>query len=489
MNNDWFDRQLNEKYNMDRAPLDLEQAWAGFQQRRKKKRRPMGWWWLAGLLLAGMALGVWWASPEENVNTNRNSIEDVQREVTRPVDDDVSKNLITDETNPNKMMTEQAEKRSPSADLLSGNLANVPSTTLKNSAFKIGPLEDNVSGETKKKNVIFLNKSNDQIKEQQTDLSPPLVEEVNTKSREEKVNPVVGLNGHDSTKEFADPELISEQNQSILSTEHNIIDIEEKEDKDNVEIAINEDLPSDEVVVLLPKTKTSKWQTGLVFAYGFTQKSLKEKYAPHATLEPEDKPLDVMVAGWDIRYTISPTFFIQSGVNLQHYTDKRSIDYTQQRMWTDSNALVEQIIRADGMVTDIYGSVTVIENRRTTGVRYNTLTSFNIPVLVGMSQPVGKAWHLDIYGGIQGGFYQQSVRGFYTDECDACRFSGDPYRTWGTLDALLRIEPTYTFKSSGWVVGAGLYGVAGLNNRMNEKSGFTERRHDLGMSVVVRKQF
>ena len=158
-------------------------------------------------------------------------------------------------------------------------------------------------------------------------------------------------------------------------------------------------------------------------------------------------------------------------------------------MWTDSNALVEQIIRADGTITDIYGNVSVIETRRTTGVEYSTLTAINLPMMVGTSLTLSKGWFLDLYGGVQGGIFQLSKNSSYIEECYACFSFREPYRTWGTLDAILRIEPTYTFNASGWLVGGGLYGVVGLNNRMNERSGLIERRHSLGMSVVVRKQF
>lgn len=489
MNNDWFDRQLNEQYNKHQAPMDVDQAWAGFQQRRKKKRRPMGWWWLTGLLLAGMVLGVWWANYEGDASKNKNSKEDTTREVTRPLADAENRNLIADETNNKKTMTEQSEIQSPGSDLSNTNLVVAPSTSKRNSALINGDVEPILSDKPKDKNEISFTTNNDLIEEERADLLPPFVEDIHTTIQEKKEDPIVGINEKSATKENADPGVISEQDEPIVIAENNIIEVKEKVEQDSIEIMANEDLPSEEAVALQPKTKISKWHTGVMLAYGFTHVSLKEKDAPHATLEPVDKPQDFMVAGWDIRYYIRPAFFIQSGLNVHHYTDKRSVDYTGQRMWTDSNALVEQIIRADGTITDVYGNVSVIETRRTTGVRYHTLTAINLPVMFGTSLPFSQGWLLDIYGGVQGSIFQLSKNRSNIEDCDACLSTTTLYWEWGTLEALLRIEPTYTFSSSGWLVGGGFYGVVGLNNRMTTNSGLVEKRHSLGMSVVVRKQF
>ncbi|MBK8192276.1 MAG: hypothetical protein IPK76_03455 [Lewinellaceae bacterium] len=198
----------------------------------------------------------------------------------------------------------------------------------------------------------------------------------------------------------------------------------------------------------------------------------------------EEETLDMFQLGLDARRKLRGPWFVQAGIQYVQWTDVRRIDRETVSSRLDSNLLLSRIIYPDGSIEEIYdaGIVTVVQTA--TEERYNRYRHIELPVMVGAAIPVGQRWRIDVSAGLAFGLYSRPS-GTATIGTATKTLNTLGYRNAGAISGQTQLA--WMYNNPNWSAGLLLTGRSGLTQSTRTNAAFTEKRHALGLGIVLRR--
>lgn len=465
MSKDWFEKSLRENYPSEVHDFDADAAWAALEARRRnKRRRPFVFWWTAvlGMLLLGAAgLALWQPGKDERPApipglkppaaqlTQKPPVADLKKVsnhsvVAEPIVRQVGQESSRATPDPNPL---------PRAGLLSSE------ARLTNYSSDEYVAKQDIAYHTRPRIHPTINSSQEPPSDELNSPSPrgEVLGEGPTHSGSQHPIPILS---------FLEPQI------PILGH-------------------ATQDLPEPPGFLLgelkkRPKFKMPRWWIGASVHYGLSNVSRSGMSDYLKKRDSEETALDMFQAGFDIRRRLGSRFFLQTGVYFTQWTDARERVFKETFTVADSNYLIARLIKADGSVEDIYGAAELVHTRTVTEETYNRYSHLELPLLAGVSLPVGGRWRLDgsvgpVFGllAFRSGTISGNLNGAQIPLEDA------PYRNSLTFSGMLRLE--WTYATQDWAAGVGLMGRMALNDWAETNPLFSEKRHAIGAGLVFRK--
>lgn len=512
MNKDWFEQRLRSNYPDEAHDFDADAAWARLQARRQKRRRPFGfWWWGAGLLLTLVGWGLWQGISMNSDSPNRS----LAAEHTGSRGDHEA--ARTSSAGFGQDLQDLQDNRS------GGSAAR---TSLDGFGQDLQDLQDNRSGGSAQNPVNRVDPVENTPTPVHLAATRAAARGGSAQNPVNLVNPVENtLNPVQATPEpwlclFCPPHTclsegtcpryegkparvaLVERTDSFgttnaASTEHtpptlggtaaNLALLEKTVSLPTRTAAERPTLPSfAEEPLKHRKPKEPRWWIGASAHYGL-QAAQRSGTANYVTKRAaEETTLDWFQAGAAVRRRLNSRVFLQTGISFAQWTDARKNRTQEFYTVVDTNYLVARIIRADGTTEDIYAPVELTGVRTVTAERYNRYRHLEVPLLAGISLPVGTHWRLEGAAGPAIGLWSaRSGTMLDVSGTGEVPLPQAPYRNSATLAGLARVE--WLYAGCDWSAGVGLMGRVSLNAWTSANPAFSEKRHAVGVGLVFRK--
>jgi len=124
--------------------------------------------------------------------------------------------------------------------------------------------------------------------------------------------------------------------------------------------------------------------------------------------------------------------------------------------------------------------------RTITEETYNRYNHLEVPLLAGVSLPVGGRWRLDgALGPVLGILSSRSGTISGGPDGSKLPLEDAPYRNGLTFSGMLRLK--WMYATPDWSAGIGIMGRMALNDWAETNPFFSEKRHALGAGLVFRK--
>ncbi|MBL7797518.1 MAG: hypothetical protein JNJ90_13565 [Saprospiraceae bacterium] len=436
MNKDWFEKNLRENYPPEAHDFDADAAWAALEaRRRKKRRRPFVFWWTSalGVLLLGAAgLALWQPGKDETPAQTPNSMQPaVQLTQKSPV---AASKKVTSRLDVAKPIAQQTGQE-PS-------VATPPPTPPPTGRGGVEyaralPSPENTS-------------------------RPP-----SPSGEGPGVGPMhAGAHHVTPALSFLEPKIIL-----LEPASQNLPELPGF-------------LPGE--FKKRPKSKEPRWWVGGSVYYGLSSVRRDGSAEYLKIRDSEETALDMFQTGFDARLRLGNRFFVQTGIYFTQWTDVRKQVFKETFTTLDSNYLIARLIKADGSVEDIYGAAEIVHTRTVTEETYNRYSHLELPLLAGVSLPVGGRWRLD--GSVGPVFGLLAVRsGSISGDLNGAKLPLEdaPYRNGLTFSGMLRLE--WMYATQDWAAGVGIMGRVALNDWAETNPLFSEKRHAIGAGLVFRK--
>jgi len=447
MNKDWFEKALREGYPNEAKNFDTDAAWAALEaRRRKKRRRPVVFWWMAsaiGVLLLGAASLALWSSDKET------SAPGIRQHEHAPTTFQTQQKPVA-ASGDTRGASEPGYPSGTSRPIVRQQEQSVPSTPVfpktqtaeilleASAAFALPP-------------PVFA-----------TEQAPLSHSENDATCRSENISPdkLPALAFLERTIFPLEPALENHPEEPPFFT------------------------PGE--LKKRPNSKEPRWWIGASAHYGLSSVSRSGSADYLKKRDSEETSLDMFQAGFDLRRQINNRFFLQTGIYFTQWTDVREKVFKETFTVLDSNYLIARLIRADGTVEDIYGAAEIVHTRTVTEETYNRYSHLELPLLAGVSLPVGGHWRLDgALGPVVGllAFRSGSISGDLNGT--NLPLEDAPYRNGFTFSGMLRLEWMYATRD--WAAGIGVMGRVALNDWAETNPLFSEKRHAIGAGLVIRK--
>lgn len=234
------------------------------------------------------------------------------------------------------------------------------------------------------------------------------------------------------------------------------------------------------------KPKAPNWWLGASAYYGLSNVQRNGQADYVAIRAEQETALDLLQGGLDLRRRLGKQAFVQTGIYFTQWTDRRTTIFKETYTEMDSNHLVTRILRSDGSIENVYGPVEIQHIRTLTQEQYNRYRHLEVPILAGLSLPVGTRWRFDVSAGPVIGLLGtrsggvQRVSGMGTQP-----LSDAPYRNSATIAGTVRLEWLYATRD--WSAGIGIMGRTALNDWAKANPYFSEKRSAIGAGVVFRR--
>jgi len=464
MSKDWFENALRDKYPAEAHDFDTDAAWTALEaRRRKKRRRPFVFWWTSalGILLLGAAGIALWHSGDDRTPAdpiiNKRPVE-ILNDKSPVAATKTPRNLVGIGTNATRQTDRQAERVAlfvattpPPAPppKRSGDVTIHPYRQMKNM-----PIEND--------SRLFSSSGNE------SNLRHP------SPSGESLSRTLVGRPGVPS------PEL----QHPFLALPSLLHDIQPLKTPAAVFPEIPAFIPGEHKK--LPKSKELRWWIGASAHYGLSVVSRSGSVDYLKKRDSEETSLDMFQVGLDVRRYLNPRFFLQSGVYFTQWTDMRERSFKESFTMVDSNYLIARLIKADGTIEDVYGTADIVHTRTVTEETYNRYSLVELPLLAGISWPVGEHWRLDGALGPVFGLLSTRSGAISGDQIGTnLPLENAPYRNSATFSGMMRLEWLYATRD--WSAGLGIMGRMALNDWAETNPLFSEKRHAFGAGLVFRK--
>lgn len=458
MSKDWFEKSFRDNYPPEVHDFDADAAWAALEaRRRKKRRRPFVFWWISalGVLLLGAAsLALW---PPGKDETPAQMFEGFWFEgywlEWQPGKDETPA-PIPDVKQPAVQLTQKP-----------------PVAALKKVSDHLLSAMPIVQQAGQEPSVVT------------PSLAPPPkgrgdIERTRTTYLPEDASSLPSLRG-----EGAGP--------THSGSQHPFPILSFLEPKIPLLESATQNLPEPPKFLpgklkKRPKSQEPRWWVGASAYYGLGSVRRDGSAEYLKIRDSEETALDIFQTGFDIRRRLGSRFFLQTGVYFTQWTDARERIFKETFSVVDSNYLIARLIKADGSVEDIYGAAELVHTRTVTEETYNRYSHLELPLLAGVSLPVGGRWRLDGSVGPVFGLLAFRSGAISGDPNDAkLPLEDAPYRNSLTFSGMLRLE--WTYATQDWAAGVGIMGRMALNDWAETNPLFSEKRHAIGAGLVFRK--
>jgi hypothetical protein len=457
MSKDWFEKALRDNYPAEAHDFDTDAAWSALEARRRKnRRRPFAFWWVsaAGVVLLGAAVVFWY-------NSGTDETLPLQKLQSAP---GVSQQEPVAEVNesPNESPVTVLQSTGISADVAVSSETPVRPTTAT-FGTKRRASAPNPATPVSSRNAF--------------PAQPATVVSGNTASAQ----PATAMSLSAPAGETRTTEI---QSKTALP----MLPLLEQE----IQPAISNTDAEPEFPAFFGnaekrrKSKEPRWWIGVSAHYGLSlvrRTGLADYLKQRDT---EETALDLFQTGLDFRRRLGSRYFVQTGLYFAQWTDVRERNFKETYTTIDSNYIVAQIVRANGTVENVYGMADIIHIRTVTQETYNRYRHIELPLLAGISLPVGEQWRFEASAGPAIGLLSTRV-GAIAD----FQSTGDlplknaPYRNSATLSGMARVE--WLYSTRGWAAGISIMGRTALNNWTESNPAFSEKRSAIGAGLVFRK--
>ena len=214
---------------------------------------------------------------------------------------------------------------------------------------------------------------------------------------------------------------------------------------------------------------------------------LMDAYAEQRSVAEEG--LDQWWAGLQVRYQLTPRWFLESGGQYRQTTNRFTDSYQLVYTEIESNQVVQIINRQDGTVEEVMGALEVEVTENGARTIYNRSNQWTLPLYVGyqfhrqdrfgMSLVVGP--ELTYLSSLSGQTYQDAQ----TSET-LIPLSQLPYKNtfW---QAMTRLELHFEFDKATRI-NFGLQGRFGLGSMLKSDAGYRERQQSIGVMMGLSRR-
>jgi len=413
-----LDKHLSDQIKDYKVAIDTDALWADIESKQKKKKRR--WFWIPFgflFLAASVFLLTLFLSNEDRDTITENSSHST--EILSKTDAETE---ITIETKTNINNT----KNSDTQTLENHDLATKPDFQINQNQFEIdeehSSSEENVSQPAFTTNGVLTKEvsretpfefTNRYDVEKETNVHTMLsTANTFTTSLHHSVIPteIQGITSTDnvnkSLKSSSAPSIPADKKQAPIlitsflkapSLAFNLFDIEKRN--------IVNSYPLTQIIHVI-KRKKSRISLLAYGGYGFASRSL----APEASATEShqalllartdtESVLEEFNVGLGIQIPITRSFYIRSGLEISGINEKLTTVRTQDSVMIFENIIAERIEQLDGSIEEISGNVEGTIPVTFTNHFYNTLRSFDIPLIAGYNITQGK-WNLGLEGGV-----------------------------------------------------------------------------------------
>ncbi|MBK9335650.1 MAG: hypothetical protein IPM98_03275 [Lewinellaceae bacterium] len=455
MSKDWFEKALRDNYPAEAHDFDTDAAWAALEaRRRKKRRRPFLFWWVSaiGVMLLGAAVLRWHTSGSDET-LPRLELQSApvasQQEPVAAVDKSPNESPLAVQQNvsinAHVAVPSETPVRPSATTFRAKRRATAPppaTPVISPSPTRSGPI---VSG-----NVVSV----------QSIAAIPLpapagethATEIQTKAvfamlplPEQDIQPVI-------SNTDAEPELPAFYGDAKKRR----------------------------------KSKEPRWWIGVSAHYGLSLVSRTGLADYLKQRDTEETALDLFQTGLDFRRRVGSRYFVQTGLYFAQWTDVRERNFQETYTTLDSNYLIARIIRTDGTVENVYGPADITHIYTRTQETYNRYRHFELPLLAGISLPVGTQWRFEASAGPAIGLLSTrsgAIADFQNG--DDLPLKNAPYRNSATVSGIARVE--WLYATRGWAAGISILGRTALTNWAESNPAFSEKRSAIGAGLVFRK--
>lgn len=455
MSKDWFEKALRDNYPAEAHDFDTDAAWSALEARRRKnRRRPFAFWWVsaAGVVLLGAAV-LFWYSPGSDETLPLQKLQSAPGVSQQ-------ESVVAADKSPNESPLAVLQNAGIRADVA------VPSETPVRSATTTFGAKRRSSAPNPATPVRFRNASPAQ--------SAPVVSG-NTVSAQPAT---VSLSAPAGETRMDHPPKAATAMLPFLEQE--IQPVVFNTDAEPEFPAFFGDAEKRR------KSKEPRWWIGVSAHYGLSLVSRTGLGDYLKQRDTEETALDLFQAGLDFRRRVGSRYFLQTGLYFAQWTDVRERNFKETYTTIDSNYIVAQIVRANGTVENVYGMADIIHIRTVTQETYNRYRHIELPLLAGISLPVGTQWRFEASAGPAIGLLSTRAGAIADFQSTGdLTLKNAPYRNSATLSGIARAEWLYTTR--GWAAGISIMGRTALNNWTESNPAFSEKRSAIGAGVVFRK--
>jgi hypothetical protein len=468
-----FDESFRQQVGRNAAPFDTEQAWAGIERKRRRKRRLLIWWWLSG---SGMAVllvvGLWWQGQKTEALAEVQAKETAPQISVKPLDPALKKSADTP-ISPLKAVSSKANG-SEQQRIVARRASRQPVATHVRKPRAQAYVESGFGHQRSAEPATDMPGDREA-------LPAAIIAQEDIENR--------GMALGDAESASAGVPVSNEEHPGR-------VEVEEMAAKNQEEVSASDEKPaianaspapaSDPV--RLPRRRKYTWECSVQGGYGFA--GYRRSGSETDVLQrrnAEEKALDHLWGSVQGRVYLGRRFYVQTGLGLAQYTDRRTVQWTVDSTYVDDAYLLEEITRLDGSTGRVYGPAEVTRRDHYTDIRYNRYRSIQVPVMLGYTVSLPGSWRLDLSAGVIPAIHQR-VSGYYTDATgNAAVPATAGYRAWGSVEGALQADLVMPLPWSGWYAGLGWNAQAHLNGMTVKSAGFDEMRRSSGLHVVIRR--
>jgi len=245
---------------------------------------------------------------------------------------------------------------------------------------------------------------------------------------------------------------------------------------------------------LQKQPKKSNWSIHLRGGYAVKWQQLKaieanqENYTQRRS--DSEQALDMSWIGLHFRKGFRNGWLVETGVQFQQSTNRFYNEYTLESTEIESNQVISIIEKQDGSSLNVVGDMEVLVSEKHFTTIYNRYTTITIPLYVGYHLLSNRWINTSIWTGPEVSIFNQVEGQIHSERDEPGAFqelNELPYRTLG-MQWTVRTEVAFQV-SRNVQLSLGLDGRMGLQNLLKSEAGYSERRHTVGVSAGIARQF
>ena len=485
MYNEWH--KLQKRFQEDKPSMDLENAWVSLEKERSIHQAPSSnrkYYTIIIFALLVISAAIFWMNYESTdmINSSRSS-------------DSIS---VKEEIHQTNFMHTIKNDNVSNDEYKSKEASNINSELRSNVLFK--------------SNEKIFEKKDEQLKIEQYDASVKIENQITVTSGNETSYPKSSLLVKADAKK-SKLNVPAFQSKSIFSTN--------QETKISEAIASNEGFSSPaknestttslldklgvnylqlESAYNFPKatynpTKRISSAIGISVSYGLNIRSLESLISYNDQWVDKRNQLEQAkdVYGIELFYQkfLTERFFISTGLNYTRWIDQLSYEYTEERMVSIDDVVVEIKYLSDGSIEEILGTVEAMESQDYFATVWQKQSELSVPILFGSHIALDRNSGISIAGGIQIPVYRsldgktiEKNNDFYgIEQIDPSSFKkSGPLQLLGDLRYFQSLGPSNRFQ-------IGIKSQYDLTSRINEGEGISQKHFGFQLTTGLVKVF
>ncbi len=234
---------------------------------------------------------------------------------------------------------------------------------------------------------------------------------------------------------------------------------------------------------------------GLSFSYGLNIRALESTDNANDTWVEKRNQLEQAkdAYGVELFYQkfLTKRFFITAGLNYTRWTDQLNYEYTEERMVSVEDVVVEIKYLSDGTIEEMLGTVDGTESQDYIATVWQKQNYLSVPILFGSHFSFDQKSGVNLALGVQVPIYR-TVVGRTVDRSNTDYgielINPEIFKKNGPVQFLANVSYVQSIgKTSSFHFG--LKGGFDLSSRINESEGFTQKHYGIQLSTGIAKLF